>query len=61
MKTLAQLSKDLKIPVETLYSAVKTGRIPGKKIGRDWFVYDGQVEFKQFLERYKARDEKNKS
>jgi len=60
MKTLVQLSKDLKIPVETLYSAVKTGRIPGEKIGRDWFVFDSQIEFKQFLEKYRAKEEKNK-
>jgi hypothetical protein len=58
MKTLVQVSKELNIPKDTLISAARTGRIPAEKIGRDWFVYDSEPKFEQFLKTYRAKEEK---
>lgn len=50
----------LEIPYNTLKSAAQDGRIPARKVGRDWFVFEDTVEFKVWLESYWAKVEKNK-
>jgi len=60
MKTLVQVSRELQIPKQTLNSAAQAGRIPAEKIGRDWFIYDDKPEFLEFLEKYRAKEEKNR-
>jgi hypothetical protein len=58
MKTLGELSKELKISRKTLWSAMQDKRIPGIKMGRDWFIYDTHPKFEEFLKAYKPKEEK---
>jgi excisionase family DNA binding protein len=36
MLTIRQLSRYLQITLSTLYKLVEAGRLPGKKVGRQW-------------------------
>jgi len=60
MKTLVQISKELEIPKTTLNTAAQQGRIPARKVGRDWFIFEDAKEFRVWLESYWAKAEKNR-
>jgi hypothetical protein len=57
-KTIREVSEENDIPHQTLISAVKDGRLPAKKRGRDWFILIEEPEFKQFLESYRPKTDK---
>ena len=58
MKSLAQVSREFNIPATTLHQAVKDGRLPAQKIGRDWLIDTSIPAFQQFLDNYRPREAK---
>jgi len=54
MVTLAEASRSTGIPIATLRSAVRDGRLTGRKFGRDWVIEDDQ-KWKEYLTKYKKK------
>lgn len=57
MKTLSELSKELKIPYQTLATAAQDGRINARKSGATWLVAEDE-QLREFLEKYSGRGTK---
>lgn len=49
-KTVPQVSAETGILQRTLAKAAKQGRLPARKLGRDWLIDVDDPQFKQFLE-----------
>jgi hypothetical protein len=58
MKTLSAVSEEFNIPISTLQKAVRNGRLPARKFGRDWIIETDNPEFKQWLENYRPKGTK---
>lgn len=58
MMTLSEVSEKFNIPIRTLQKAAEDGRLPAKKSGGTWLVNVEKPEFKQFIDKYRPREEK---
>jgi excisionase family DNA binding protein len=56
--TVPAAAQEFDIPEQTLYSAVREGRIEAQKVGGTWIIERGAIE--RYLETYQARAERPK-
>ena len=49
-KTVPEVSRDTGILARTLAKAAEEGRLPARKIGRDWLIDVSNPKFQEYLE-----------